>query len=191
LLKEISAYFLNALGAHMAQKDNAKPPAQGFGIKKLLFLSMGVLVLVGGSIGATLFLTGALHQDAEAKNPAPSHASVDRPTPRMSRQPALYQPLDPPFLVNYEDQGLLRYLQVGITVMARDQMVIEATLNSMPQIRNDLIMLFADQRQETLASRQGKEELRLQALEQIQAILNREIGHPGIETLYFTTFVMQ
>ena len=114
-----------------------------------------------------------------------------QPTPRISRQPALYQPIDPPFLVNYEDQGMLRYLQVGITVMARDQIVIDATLLNMPQIRNDLIMLFADQKQETLVSREGKEELRLQAMEQIQAILNREIGHPGIETLYFTTFVMQ
>ncbi len=175
----------------MAQKDDTKPPAKGSGAKKLLLISLGVLVLVGGSIGATLFLTGALHRDATAENAPTSHAGAGQPMPRILRQAPIYQPLDPPFLVNYEDQGLLRYLQVGITVMARDQMVIDATLNNMPQIRNDLIMLFADQRQETLASRQGKEELRLQALEQIQAILNREIGHPGIETLYFTTFVMQ
>ncbi len=175
----------------MAQKDDAKPPAKGSGAKKLLLISLGVSVLVGGSIGATLFLTGALHRDATAENAPTSHAGAGQPMPRILRQAPIYQPLDPPFLVNYEDQGLLRYLQVGITVMARDQMVIDATLNNMPQIRNDLIMLFADQRQETLASRQGKEELRLQALEQIQAILNREIGHPGIETLYFTTFVMQ
>jgi flagellar FliL protein len=175
----------------MAQKDDAKPPAKGSGAKKMLFLVIGVLVLVGGSIGATLFLTGALHQNAAAEDTQPQYASAGQPPPRMPRQPALYQALDPPFLVNYEDQGLLRYLQVGITVMAREQMVIDATLNSMPQIRNDLIMLFADQRQEVLASRQGKEELRLQALELIQAVLNREIGHPGIETLYFTTFVMQ
>lgn len=175
----------------MAQKDAAKPSTTGSGAKKLLLISMGVLTLVGGSIGATLFLTGAPHWDATAENAPTSHASAAQAMPRIDRRPPLYQPLDPPFLVNYEDQGLLRYLQVGITVMTRDQKVIDATLNSMPQIRNDLIMLFADQRQEVLASRQGKEELRLQALEQIQAILNREIGHPGIETLYFTTFVMQ
>jgi flagellar FliL protein len=176
----------------MAQKDAAKPPATGSGAKKPLFIVLGALVLVGGSIGATLFLTGALRQDAAAENPpAAAHASGGQPAPSLSRQPPLYQALDPPLLVNYEDQGLLRYLQVGITVMARDPMVIEATLNNLPRIRNDLILLFADQKQETLASRQGKEELRLQALEQIQAILNREIGHPGIETLYFTTFVMQ
>lgn len=149
----------------MAQKDDAKPPAKSSGIKKLLLLSLGAFLLVSGSIGATLFLTGALHRDAEAEHPtAAAHASTAQPAPQASRKPPLYQPLDPPLLVNYEDQGLLRYLQVGITVMARDQMVIDATLNNMPQIRNDLIMLFADQRQETLASRQGKEELRLQAL---------------------------
>lgn len=175
----------------MAQKDDAKPSAKGSGMKKMLLISMGAIVLIGGSIGATLFLTGALHQNAAAENPPASHASGHQAPPQMSSKPALYQPLDPPFLVNYEDQGLLRYLQIGITVMAKEQMVIDATLNNMPQIRNDLIMLFADQRQEVLASRQGKEELRLQALEQIQEILNREIGHPGIESLYFTTFVMQ
>jgi len=85
----------------------------------------------------------------------------------------------------------LRYLQIGLSVMSRDKLVIDAVNNNMPQIRNDLILLFGNQKLEFLASNEGKEQLRAQALEQVQAVLNKEIGEPGIEAIYYTAFVMQ
>jgi flagellar FliL protein len=100
-------------------------------------------------------------------------------------------PLDPSFIVNFEDQGVLRYLQIGVTVMSRDTAVIEAVASNMPPIRNNLIMLFASQSYANLGSTEGKEKLRNQALEAIQSILLKEIGRPGIEAIYFTNFVMQ
>ena len=86
---------------------------------------------------------------------------------------------------------MLRYLQIGLTVMARNQQIIDAVNQSMPQIRNDLILLFSNQKMEVLNSLNGKEKLRMQALAQIQGILTREIGIPGVEAVYFTAFVLQ
>ena len=86
---------------------------------------------------------------------------------------------------------MLRYLQIGLTVMARNQQIIDAVNQSMPQIRNDLILLFSNQKMEVLNSLNGKEKLRIQALAQIQGILTREIGIPGVEAVYFTAFVLQ
>ena len=86
---------------------------------------------------------------------------------------------------------MLRYLQIGMTALTRDKVVADAITNSMPQIRNDLILLFANQKMETLTTNEGKEKLRAQALEKVQTILAREVGYPGVEALYFTAFVLQ
>lgn len=178
----------------MAEKDAAKPEKKGSGILKILLILIGGLILVGGSIGATLFLTGALNKgEAEdhAAAAAPAHGAANIAPPIPLRGPAIYLPVEPAFIVNFEDQGMLRYLQIGMTVMARNQQILDAVTQNMPQIRNDLILLFSNQKMEVLASTSGKEKLRMQALAQIQGILTREIGIPGVEAVYFTAFVLQ
>ena len=181
----------------MPQKDDDKAPAQkGSGLMKILFILIGAILLVGGSVGATLFLTGASHNNADAATEGkptakakPAHGG-EHGAPEASGL-AVYQPLDPPFIINFEDQGVLRYLQIGLSVMSRDKLVIDAVNNNMPQIRNSLILLFANQKLESLTSNEGKEKLRAQALEQVQAVLHKEIGESGIEAVYYTAFVMQ
>lgn len=193
----------------MAQKDDAKSPVKpekkgSSGIVKVLLITVIALILVGGSVGVTLFLTGALHKNASEETPAtsssaahaapaPAHAAPApaHAAPIAARLPPVYLALDPPFIVNFDDQGMSRYLQVGLSVMARNQQVLDAVTANMPQIRNDLILLFANQKLDILISSEGKEKLRSQALGQIQAVLSREIGQAGIEAVYFTAFVMQ
>lgn len=184
----------------MAQKDDAKPSEKkGSGILKILLILIGGLVLIGGSVGVTLFLTGALNRNAEeGGHVADAHAATpathgdSTPPPIMPlRGPAIYHPLEPAFIVNFEDQGMLRYLQIGLTAMTRDPRIVDILNQNMPQIRNDLILLFSNQKMEVLTTISGKEKLRMQSLAQIQSILTREVGMPGIEAVYFTTFVLQ
>lgn len=191
----------------MAAKDDAKaPPKKSGGAMKILLLIIAAVLLVGAAVGGTLFFTGALHKSAEGEEeaaaPAESSGEHGKAPAKATKkakggghgsasQNPVYLPLDPPFVINFEDQGILRYLQIGLSVMSRDQSVIDAVNTNMPQIRNDLILLFGDQKMETLNSNQGKEKLRTQALEHIQAVLNEEIGEPGIEAVYYTNFVMQ
>ncbi|MCB1778171.1 MAG: flagellar basal body-associated FliL family protein [Candidatus Competibacteraceae bacterium] len=179
----------------MAEKDAAKPEKKGSGLLKILLFLIGGLILIGGSIGVTLFLTGALNKGANEEEhmaAASAHGGANSATaPIPLRGPPIYLPIDPAFIVNFEDQGMLRYLQIGLTIMARNQQIIDAVTQNMPQIRNDLILLFSNQKMEVLNSLNGKEKLRMQALAQIQGILTREIGIPGIEAVYFTAFVLQ
>ena len=180
----------------MAQKDDAKVPAKkGSGLMKILLIVIGAVIMIGGSVGATLFMTGALTKHPEEAAPAAAGAArggaaTGRPGP-AGRQPPIYHPIEPAFIVNFEDQGVLRYLQIGLTVMTRDKLVVDAITANTPPIRNDLILLFANQKMENLTSTEGKEQLRKQAMEKIQAVLNKEIGYPGIEEIYFTAFVLQ
>ncbi len=161
---------------------------------KIILMVVGGLILIGGSVGGTLFMTGALSKKTDeahaAAAPATAEAAANQPIKPL-RGPAIYQPLEPPFIVNFEDQGVLRYMQVGLTTMTRDPRVGDVMMQNMPQIRNDLILLFSNQKFDVLSTLNGKEKLRQQALAQIQSILNREFGLPGIEAVYFTTFVLQ
>ncbi len=183
----------------MVAKDDAKPSAKkGSNLIKILLIVIGAVVLIGGSVGATLVLTGALQKKPEeaasVAAPAAGHGAASHPaaaTASSNKLPPLYQPIEPPFIVNFEDQGVLRYLQIGLSVMTRDKLVVDAITTHMPQIRNDLILLFADQKMETLGNNAGKEKLRVQAMEKVQAVLSKEIGSPGIEDIYFTAFVLQ
>ena len=171
-------------------------------MKKIILIAVAALILIGGSIGATLFLTGAFKKDAEAQAAGPADQHGGPPAPaahggapaagaRAVGLPSVYQAIDPPFIVNFEDQGILRYLQIGLAIQTRIPAVGEAITTHMPQIRNNLIMLFADQKLERLTTNEGKEQLRMQALTQIQAVLTREIGYPGVDAVYFTIFVLQ
>jgi flagellar FliL protein len=111
--------------------------------------------------------------------------------------PPLYMPMDPPLVVSLEDKGSIRFLQVTVELMSRDEHVIAALKNHMPVIRNNLLMLLGGQAIGSLTNREDKEEIRAQALAEVQKILKEnppadEDEHIGtVEDLYFTSFVVQ
>jgi flagellar FliL protein len=43
----------------------------------------------------------------------------------------------------------------------------------------------------TLNTREGKEKLREETLEEVQKVLLEETGEPGVDNVFFTSFVMQ
>ncbi len=105
--------------------------------------------------------------------------------------PAIYLPIDPAFVVNFASQGKARFLQVTVEVMTRDPLMSDQINLHMPVIRNNLMLLFSSQSYDGVSTLEGKEGLREEALEVVQQILEEETGDPGIEAVYFTSFVMQ
>jgi flagellar FliL protein len=171
----------------VAKKEESKTK-QGTSFKKMLVLGLIGLMVIGGGVGAALYFGGFLNLAAATAQVEDDESSSN---PVASNAPPNYLTLDPPFIVNFGDETMLRYLQVGVAVMTRDQAIIEQVTNNLPHIRNNLIMLFGNQDQNTLNSTEGKETLRRQTLEEIQSILQKEIGKAGVEDVYFTSFVMQ
>ncbi|NII09188.1 flagellar basal body-associated FliL family protein [Oleiagrimonas sp. C23AA] len=159
--------------------------------KKLLIIIIVLLVLLLAGGGAAFFMmskkapTGANGQAAAAEHAKPK---VDV----KLAEHAEYLPLDPVFVVNFQDpNSSQRYLQVGVTLMSHDTAAIEAAKSAMPVIRNALLLLFSGQKSQDLASPDGKRKLQGEALKAVQGVLKDQIGRPGIEALYFTSFVMQ
>lgn len=105
---------------------------------------------------------------------------------------AEYLALPPPFVVNLDETpGGPRYLQVEVQLVTRDPASVEHLQHHAPALRARLLMLFAQQTYDGLASREGKEALQAEALEEVQELMAAETGKPQVEALLFTSFVTQ
>jgi flagellar protein FliL len=144
----------------------------------IIVLVLAIVLLACGGVGAWFaFASHDKKPQAARKEPA---------------LPALYMALDPPFVVNFEAEQQVRFLQVTVQLMSRDPATIELLKANDPVVRNDLLLLFAGQKYTVIATREGKEALRQQTLEAIRKIVTGSGGKPEkVEAVYFTSFVMQ
>ena len=141
-----------------------------------LYIGIAVLVLLGAG--------GYLYSRAPGAQPAAAVANAPK-------APELFLPLDPAFVVNFQDQDSTRYLQVGVTVMTHDPAAVQAMKESDPVIRNALVMLFSSQTYAGLSDISGKKKLQAEALDAVRKIVADKTGKPDVDALYFTSFVMQ
>jgi len=105
-------------------------------------------------------------------------------------QPALYYAIDPPLVANFEDASAVRFLQISMEIMAHEEKTIDSLQKNNPVIRNNLLLLMSNRNYQSLMSREGKEQLRQEALAEIRAVQKKE-GGPDVDDLLFTSFVVQ
>jgi flagellar FliL protein len=168
------------------------------------------VVLIGGGVGGYFVFRHKPTKHKAAPTPAEETASdsdsssasstdsepssdegSDSGDAKKKKLPAQYMDMQPSFVVNLEDADSMRYLQVDVQLMTRDPKAVEEIKTNMPRIRNTLMLLFSQQHAKDLNSRESKENLQKQALDQVRAVMREETGSPSVEALYFTGFVMQ
>ena len=142
-----------------------------------LFIFIGLLFVLLSLVGA-FFVFSENNNDADIEV-----AAVD---PK-----AIYFALQPKFKTNYQVDGRPRLFQIGMTLVTREQDVIDALMIHGPSIKSRLVILLSGQQVESLQTPEGRELLRAECLSAVQAIMNKELGKPGIEQVLFTDFVMQ
>lgn len=161
--------------------------------KKLIIFIVLAIVLISASIGGTLMAVKMLSPQPEVAQEldADGNPIEEVIEEEVVKGPAIYFPLRPALIVNYDVRGRQRFLKAEISIMTRDEEVITATEIHMPMIRNNLILLFSGQTYDELQTDEGRELLKQDSLTELQNIMQQEIGKPGIEKLLFTNFVMQ
>ena len=167
----------------MAKSEAAavKDPATKGKLKLIIVVVVALLLAIGLSVGATwFFMHSAQSKPAAVAETAP-----------VGKQPAIFEPMAPAFVANYNQNGRQRYMQVSITMQGRNQADLDALKVHMPVIRNNLVMLFSGQDFSTLASPVGQEMLRQKATASVQEVAQKELGKVVIEQLLFTNFVLQ
>ncbi|AVO57924.1 flagellar basal body-associated protein FliL [Pseudomonas chlororaphis] len=167
----------------MAKSEAAEKTPAGKGkLKLILLIVLALLLAIGLSVGATWYF---MHSSAQSK-PAETAEAASSVKPA-----AIYEPMAPAFVANYTQNGRQRYMQVSITLLARNQADLDALKVHMPVIRNNLVMLFSGQSFDTLATPVGQEMLRQKATASVQEVAQKEVGKVVVEQLLFTNFVLQ
>lgn len=151
---------------------------------KLLLIVLIVLVLIVAGAGGYLFLAGGddKHEGDKAEGEGEETA-----TPTAT----LYMPLGKPFTINFADTSKARFLQIEITIMARKQPVLDLVKKHMPIIQDDVINIIGSKSFDELNSQTGKKQLADEILKSIQTVVEEELKEPGVEAVYFTSFIMQ
>src|SRR4051812_1402950 len=150
------------------------------GKKGLIIGVVALLLLGGGGLAAWKMMSGKPDAKGAAKKE------------QVEKLPPHYINLDPPFVVNFEAESMVRFLQVTVGVMTRDPAIEVIVKENDPRVRNDLLMILGNQSYATVSTLEGKEALRTRCLESVRSIVREMGGDPKkIEALYFTSFVMQ
>jgi flagellar protein FliL len=162
-------------------EEGAEVAPESKGGKKRLIIGLVLLLVLAGGGFAAFKLLGGKH-DPKKKEAAKKEQLL----------PARYVNLDPPFVVNFEAESNVRFLQISIGIMTRDEKVEALIKANDPRIRNDLLLILGNQNYETVSKLEGKEDLRKRCLEAVRTVVLDSGGEgPKVEALYFTSFVMQ
>ena len=179
--------------------DAASPPPakKSGGLMGTLLNGIGIFVLTlaaviaGGSINAKLHPLPDFKLDKDGRITAVAAAgSAGGHGEEGGAKAAVFFAIDPPLVVNFEDGSTVRFLQISMEVMARDQKAIDSVQKNVPLIRNNLLLLMSNRNYESLISREGKEKLRQEALAEVRAVQKKQ-GGDDIDDLLFTSFVVQ
>ena len=133
--------------------------------------------------------SGDEQQLAVADTPPPG----DEKAEAKPIEPALYTPLDPPFVVSFAEKGGdTRFVQLTLQAMARNEKSIDAIKTHAPAIRNAFLFVISAHKVEDLQTLEGKEKLRAEMLKSANEVMEKNTGKPDvIEELYFTSLVIQ
>ncbi len=115
-------------------------------------------------------------EEAEGENAAPK---------------IVYVGLVPALVGNYSSGMKMKFYKADISLKVVGSEAEEKVKYHEPLIRNQLVLLFSQQTDESLGSQDAKETLRQEALKQVQQVLEQEEGKPYVEDLLFNNLILQ
>jgi len=164
------------------EEQQAEAEATGSSKMKLVFIILGALLLVGGSIGGTLLIVSGDDETAAAEVSEEAEPSRGDPS---------YVDLKPAFTVNLAPEDPVGFLQISMQVLTFNDDVAKEVEKHKPLIRNNLLVLFGKQSSAELRAAEGKERLQKSALDTVQTVINQHGSGGEVDNIFFTSFVMQ
>ena len=170
-----------------AAETEEKPQESGKKKKIMIMGGAGALLVIIGVV-AFLFL-GKGGEDAEGADGAEgeSTAATEESPADETKQP-VFMTLGTPFTVNFQINGDVHFLQVGIDVMAREQTVLDQLLSNMPIVQHKVNMVLS-RADDTIYTAEGKEAMNAELLREIRSVLKSEYNN--VEAVFFTSLVIQ
>ena len=114
----------------------------------------------------------------------------------LAQQPpaeVVYYGFDPDIVTNYvsENRRSLGYLRVSVELMLPNKELLKTIEYHEPLILDTIIGILSKQPEQRVKSLSGREEIRLQILEQLQTVMKRETGQTIVQDILFTKYLYQ
>lgn len=192
------------------EKAEGAPKKKGK-LGKLLLVGGGLLILIGGGVGAGVYVGtsgmiggGAAHaaakpepqllsKDKQVRATVDGKAGGDTPTPKGeggSQYASTYYVMEKEFTSNLADS--VHFVQMGIAISTPyDKTVIENLKTHELAVRSAVLMQIGETPEDQVFSSQGKQQLQRRIAKAMNDTLQEKEGFGGIGNVYFTTFVVQ
>jgi|TARA_B110000971_G_scaffold207348_1_gene231489 flagellar FliL protein len=195
----------------MADKETDEPKKKG-GLVKIIGLVFGGLLLIGVGLGAGFFMFGGqgltpsaeIEQIIERKLKESGQLPEDEAEVAEDAEPALqkketpsvdtfvtsYFEFDGNFTSNLRDSR--KFLQLGVGISTQyDETVVENVELHQLALRSEILGTVSDFTEEDISGKEGRDRLAAKMVEAINAKLEVLEGFGGIDSVHFTSFVLQ
>jgi len=156
-------------------------------MKKKIILGLvaflGLAIIVGGSVGASLYFTGAFNDEP--------NVAAAMPAAELPPENTYYYNVQPEFVVNFQGRSRVKFLMIEMAVATHDEKVIPVLTDHDPELRNVLLGLLSEQDAEELKTAEGKLALREEALVLVEDIVHRHYEPDSVHDIFITRLVMQ
>jgi len=185
------------------------------GMMKIILIVVGLLTLVGGGIGGTLFAVnagfiggGGKHSEPEGPRLVPKvdqkrvgggegehggEATAGHKPPIGTggdKYASNYYAMEKEFTSNLQDS--VHFVQVGVAVSTPyDDSVIENIKTNEIAVRSSILMALGDTTEDQVFTSEGKKQLERRVAKAINDTLKEKEGFGGVGNVYFTSFVVQ
>ncbi|PSJ18662.1 flagellar basal body-associated protein FliL [Nitrosomonas supralitoralis] len=164
----------------MSKSNEAPSAAESKKGKKglIIIILIAILALGAGAGGTWYFMQMSGDEDGENEKP------------KAKAKPTTFIELEI-FTVNLQPEENNQYLQVGLTVKARETEVVQVIAKQMPLIRNHILMLLSSKKATDISSIAGKQQLSQQIADEIRQSIDSEDHQEDVREVLFTSFVIQ
>jgi flagellar protein FliL len=171
----------------VSDEKDAKAPKKKKGlIGKMMPVLIG-LVLGAGGVGGGLY---AVKPEAFKAAPAKSKKAEAAHEEEGEEKESKYFALSQPFTSNLKDSQ--QFVQLSISLGTyRDEAFVETLKTHEMALRSAALLTIADQTYDQVATSEGKAALAAKLKDVLNKALKERGAAPGIDTVYFTGFVVQ
>ncbi len=121
-----------------------------------------------------------------------SVAGAENDEEEQERQPSTYLELTPDFVVNIGEPDAGRnFLKAEVTLRFEGEERMERAQAHEPWLRHKMVMLLSGQPIDRVSSAEGQDELRGEALQRLNELLEEETGEPLVREVLFPSFITQ
>ncbi|AYJ85233.1 hypothetical protein D3Y57_04195 (plasmid) [Sphingomonas paeninsulae] len=155
-------------------------------IKTIIVFVLAVPVLAGAGVAGGIY---AARAGWIGQSGGPMATKTEN-TPVAAKSAPIYYSFQAPFTSNLRDSGSFVQLALSVATADRPEIAEQVKLNE-SALRSVVLMTVADEDAGALATTAGKQQLQAKLRSVMDQVLKTKTGQTGIDSVYFTSFVIQ